>query len=300
MTASAVNEGTRDAIAELHALIREGKRPQAIADLLDGMTHAERVSATYTLYRGLQRRLYDAVDNFLPVKLTEMVPPSRPELTPVRHHGFNTVPIPLESFSHFEKRFYRFHTNDDGITDYYDEDGRSAKKFLVRKPLTTGRITSNFGWRVHPILGYRRLHPGVDYAAPRGTPILAAGNGVVERAGPSSGYGNFTLIKHTNGYETAYGHQTAFAKGIAPGVSVRQGQIIGYVGSTGLSTGPHLHFEIRVNGQPVDPLRIRLPRGRVLEGDYLASFERERERIDTLLGNQPTGPGTKVASVASN
>jgi murein DD-endopeptidase MepM/ murein hydrolase activator NlpD len=122
---------------------------------------------------------------------------------------------------------------------------------------------------------------------------------VVERAGPSSGYGNFTLIKHTNGYETAYGHQTAFAKGIAPGVTVRQGQIIGYVGSTGLSTGPHLHFEIRVNGQPVDPLRIRLPRGRVLEGDLLASFEKERERIDTLLGNSPTGgPSQKVASAA--
>ncbi|HVZ21507.1 MAG TPA: M23 family metallopeptidase [Vicinamibacterales bacterium] len=197
------------------------------------------------------------------------------------------------------KRLYRYRTPDDSIVDYYDEDGHSAKKFLVRKPLTViARISSQFGWRVHPILGYKRLHPGVDYAAPRGTPILAAGNGVVERAGPSSGYGNFTLIKHTNGYETAYGHQTAFAKGIAPGVTVRQGQIIGYVGSTGLSTGPHLHFEIRVNGQPVDPLRIRLPRGRVLEGDLLASFEKERERIDTLLGNSPGGPSQKVASAA--
>jgi murein DD-endopeptidase MepM/ murein hydrolase activator NlpD len=196
------------------------------------------------------------------------------------------------------KRLYRYRTQDDSVVDYYDEDGHSAKKFLVRKPLTViARISSQFGWRVHPILGYKRLHPGVDYAAPRGTPILAAGNGVVERAGPSSGYGNFTLIKHTNGYETAYGHQTAFAKGIKPGVTVRQGQIIGYVGSTGLSTGPHLHFEIRVNGQPVDPLRIRLPRGRVLEGDYLASFEKERERIDTLIGNT-SGVPQKVASAA--
>jgi murein DD-endopeptidase MepM/ murein hydrolase activator NlpD len=198
------------------------------------------------------------------------------------------------------KRLYRYRTSDDNIVDYYDEDGKSAKKFLVRKPLTVvARISSQFGWRVHPILGYKRLHPGVDYAAPRGTPILAAGNGVVERAGPSSGYGNFTLIKHTNGYETAYGHQTAFAKGIAPGVTVRQGQIIGYVGSTGLSTGPHLHFEIRVNGQPVDPLRIRLPRGRVLESDYLVSFEKERERIDTLIGNAPAGVSQKVASAAA-
>ena len=133
----------------------------------------------------------------------------------------------------------------------------------------------------------RRMHTGVDYAAPRGTPIFAAGNGVVEKAGRSSGYGNFIIIQHTNGYETAYGHQSSFAKGIAPGVRVRQGQIIGYVGSTGLSTGPHLHFEIRVNGKPVDPLRIRLPRGRVLEADCYASFEHERERIDTLLGNEP-------------
>ena len=196
-----------------------------------------------------------------------------------------------------EKRLYRFTTPDDGVTDYYDEDGRSAKKFLVRKPLTVNaRISSPFGWRVHPILGYRRLHPGVDYAAPRGTPILAAGNGVVERAGPSNGYGNFTLIKHTNGYETAYGHQTAFAKGVVPGAVVHQGQIIGYVGSTGLSTGPHLHFEIRVNGQPVDPLRVRLPRGRVLDGVNLDAFEKERAHIDTLFGNAPPAPQT-VASL---
>ncbi|MEJ0013849.1 MAG: M23 family metallopeptidase [Bauldia sp.] len=197
-----------------------------------------------------------------------------------------------------QKRLYRYRTDDDNVVDYYDEDGHSAKKFLVRKPLTATnvRISSQFGWRVHPILGYRILHAGVDYAVARGTPILAAGNGVIERAGPSKGYGNFTLIKHNNGYETAYGHQTAFAKGIVPGVSVRQGQIIGYVGSTGLSTGPHLHFEIRVNGKPVDPLRIRLPRGRVLEGDYLAGFEKERQRIDTLLGNQNPGPSQKVAS----
>ena len=195
------------------------------------------------------------------------------------------------------KRLYRYRTPDDSIVDYYDEEGRSAKKFLVRKPITIGRITSPFGWRVHPILGYRRLHPGVDYAAPKGTPILAAGNGVVEKAGRSSGYGNFTLIKHTNGYETAYGHQTAFAKGIVPGAIVRQGQVIGYVGSTGLSTGPHLHFEIRVNGQPVDPLRIRLPRGRVLEADYLTAFDKERQRIDTLLGNDSSATvPQKVAS----
>jgi murein DD-endopeptidase MepM/ murein hydrolase activator NlpD len=144
------------------------------------------------------------------------------------------------------------------------------------------------------------MHSGIDYAAPRGTPILAAGNGTVETAARSSGYGNLIVLKHTNGYETAYAHQSSFAKGIAPGVKVRQGQIIGYVGSTGLSTGPHLHFEIRVNGQAVDPLRIRLPQGRVLEGDYLTAFEQERQRIDALLGID-TDPGvpTRVASAAT-
>ena len=185
------------------------------------------------------------------------------------------------------KRFYRFRTPDDGIVDYYDEGGKSAKKFLIRKPVPVGRLTSGFGYRRHPILGRMILHAGVDYAAPRGTPILAAGNGIVEKAGRSSGYGNLIVVKHTNGYETAYGHQSRFAKGIAPGVRVRQGQVIGYVGSTGLSTGPHVHFEIRVNHQPVDPLRIRLPRGRVLQGEYLQAFERERDRIDALLDNAP-------------
>ena len=185
------------------------------------------------------------------------------------------------------KRFYRFRTPDDGIVDYYDEGGKSAKKFLIRKPVPVGRLTSGFGYRRHPILGRMILHAGVDYAAPRGTPILAAGNGIVEKAGRSSGYGNLIVVKHTNGYETAYGHQSRFAKGIAPGVRVHQGQVIGYVGSTGLSTGPHVHFEIRVNHQPVDPLRIRLPRGRVLQGEYMAAFERERQRIDALLDNAP-------------
>jgi murein DD-endopeptidase MepM/ murein hydrolase activator NlpD len=192
------------------------------------------------------------------------------------------------------KRFYRFRTSDDGYVDYYDEDGKSAKKFLMRKPVSAGVLRSRFGMRFHPILKRRRMHTGVDYAAPSGTPILAAGNGRVEKAGRTRGYGNLIVVQHTNGYETAYAHQSKFAKGIRPGSRVRQGQIIGYVGSTGLSTGPHLHFEIRVNDSAVDPLRIRLPRGRVLDDALLEAFQSERIRIDTLLGNQ--ADPTTVAS----
>lgn len=195
-----------------------------------------------------------------------------------------------------KKQFYRFRTNDDGLVDYYDADGRSAKKFLMRKPMTTGLFASSFGYRRHPILGTLLLHTGVDWSAPRGTPIMAAGDGVVEKVGPTSGYGNYVMIRHTNGYETGYGHMSAFAKGMAPGVKVRQGQIVGYVGSTGLSTGNHLHYEVRVNEKFVDPLRIRLPRGRSLQGDLLVSFEQERGRLDGFIGHPAAAPGTKLAS----
>lgn len=194
------------------------------------------------------------------------------------------------------KRFYRFRTPDDGVVDFYDEEGKSAKKFLIRKPMNGGVYRSGFGMRRHPILGYRKLHTGVDWAARRGTPIVAAGNGIVEKAKWANGYGRFTLIKHTNGYETAYAHQDAFAEGIAPGVKVRQGQVIGYVGSTGLSTGPHLHYEVIVNGRPVDPMRIRVPRGRSLQGQLLTAFQREKARINWLMRQPPAG--TRVAAAA--
>jgi murein DD-endopeptidase MepM/ murein hydrolase activator NlpD len=134
------------------------------------------------------------------------------------------------------------------------------------------------------------MHSGVDWAIARGTPILAAGDGIVEKAGWSSGYGRQTIIRHNNGYETVYAHQSAIAKGIVPGARIRQGQIIGYVGSTGLSTGPHLHFEIRVNGKPVDPMRVRLPASRQLEGKELQAFQRERKRIDALLHREDETP----------
>jgi murein DD-endopeptidase MepM/ murein hydrolase activator NlpD len=193
------------------------------------------------------------------------------------------------------KRYYRFQTPDDGAVDYYDETGKSAKKFLVRKPMATGIMRSGYGWRRHPILGYSKMHTGVDWAAPRGTPIYASGNGVVANAGWESGYGKYVKIRHTNGYETAYGHMSAYARGIHPGTRVRQGQIIGYVGSTGLSTGPHLHYEILVNNRFVDPLKIKLPRGRVLDGPTLASFEKDRERYDGLMNR----PASRVAETGT-
>jgi murein DD-endopeptidase MepM/ murein hydrolase activator NlpD len=191
------------------------------------------------------------------------------------------------------RNFYRFKTSD-GSVDYFDQDGRSAKQFLLRNPLPNGRFTSGFGGRNHPILGRSAMHTGVDWAAPRGTPIIASGNGTVEKAGWAGGYGRQTIVRHANGYETSYNHQSALAKGIKPGAKVRQGQIIGYVGSTGLSTGNHLHYELIVNGRKVDPMRVRLPVGRILKGDDLAIFEKERKRIDDLLKEE--GDPLKVAS----
>ncbi|WAC28712.1 M23 family metallopeptidase [Ancylobacter sp. SL191] len=192
-----------------------------------------------------------------------------------------------------ERRYYRYQTPDDGLVDFYDDAGKSAKKFLVRKPLSGGILRSGFGMRRHPILGYSRLHSGVDWSDRVGTPIYAAGNGVIKKAAWTSGYGRRIEIQHANGYVTTYSHQSGFAKGIREGLRVRQGQLIGYIGSSGLSTGAHLHYEVLVNGRFVDPMRIRLPRGRALDGKMLASFEDERERIDTLLNHNAL---PKVAS----
>jgi murein DD-endopeptidase MepM/ murein hydrolase activator NlpD len=193
------------------------------------------------------------------------------------------------------KKYYRFVSPDDGVVDYYDETGKSAKKFLVRKPVTDAIMRSGFGSRKHPILGYTKMHTGVDWACPLGTPIYAAGNGEIEKAGWESGYGKYIRIKHNNGYETAYGHMTAFARGIDPGVKVHQGQLIGYVGSTGQSTGPHVHYEIIINGRFVDPMRIKLPRGRELDGAMLAQFERERDKVDGMM-SQPTRTAQATAA----
>jgi len=184
------------------------------------------------------------------------------------------------------KKYYRFQTPDDGVVDFYDESGKSAKKFLVRKPVNDAIMRSGFGGRRHPILGYVKMHTGVDWATAYGTPIFASGNGVVEKVGPEGGYGKYVRLKHNNGYETAYGHMSAFAKGMEIGKRVRQGQVIGFVGSTGQSTGPHVHYEILVNGRFVDPMRIKLPRGRSLEGALMGNFEKERDRMDTMMSGR--------------
>ncbi len=192
------------------------------------------------------------------------------------------------TISGVNRKFYRFRTPD-GEVDYYDENGDNAKKFLMRKPVRGGgaRLTSGYGLRFHPLLKRRKMHKGVDWAAKPGTPILAAGNGRVEEAKRHSGYGNYVRVKHANGYKTSYAHMLRFGKGIRKGAQVRQGQIIGYVGSTGLSSGPHLHYEILVNNRHVNPMRIHVPRGRQLRGKLLAEFQKERLRIEELMRRAP-------------
>ncbi|AWN41267.1 M23 family metallopeptidase [Methylobacterium durans] len=181
------------------------------------------------------------------------------------------------------RKIYRFQSPDDGAIDYLDEQGRSLKKFLIRKPIADGIMRSGFGYRRHPILGYAKLHTGVDWANPIGTPIVAAGNGTVIKAEWDSGYGRRVEIQHINGYVTTYNHMSRFGRGISAGAKVRQGQVIGYVGSTGLSTGAHLHYEVVINGHFVDPMKIRVPRGRELDGRLLAEFKRQREQIEAVM-----------------
>ncbi|EKF17513.1 M23 family metallopeptidase [Nitratireductor pacificus] len=186
------------------------------------------------------------------------------------------------TFGGSTRTFYRFQF-EDGTADYFDEEGRSARRFMLRNPVPHGRFTSGFGMRRHPVLGYSKMHTGVDWAAPRGTPIISAGDGVVEKAGWAGGYGRQTIIRHNNGFKTSYNHQSGIAKGVTAGARIRQGQVIGYVGATGLVTGNHLHYEMMVNGTKVDPMRVRLPDNRALSGKDLEAFTRERDRIDDLL-----------------
>ncbi|PCJ97847.1 MAG: peptidase M23 [Zetaproteobacteria bacterium] len=169
---------------------------------------------------------------------------------------------------------YRYES-EDGIVDYYRENGTSLKRILMQTPIDGARISSGFGMRRHPVLGYNKMHKGVDFAAPHGTPIYAAGNGVIEKAGRNGGYGNYVRIRHKNGLKTAYAHMRKFAKGMSAGKRVLQGEIIGYVGTTGRSTGPHLHFEVLRNGKQVNPKSIKSSVGEKLAGKSLRSFQKE-------------------------
>jgi len=193
-----------------------------------------------------------------------------------------------------KRKFYRFRTPD-GQIDFYGQDGNSAKKFLMRKPVKGAHFTSGFGMRRHPVLGYKKMHTGADWGAKRGTPVLAAGNGLIEEARRKGGNGNFVRIRHANGYQTSYSHMARFARGLRPGMKVQMGQVIGYVGSTGLSSGPHLHFEVLVNRRKVNPMTIHVPRGRQLSGKMLAHFYKERNRIDKLMHRAPVT--TRMAAV---
>ena len=167
--------------------------------------------------------------------------------------------------------------------DYYDIKGKSITKSLMKTPINGARLSSSFGMRKHPILGYNKMHRGTDFAAPSGTPIMASGSGTVTRARWCGGGGNCVKIKHNSSYETVYAHMKAFAKGIKEGRKVKQGQIIGYVGSTGLSTGPHLHYEVIVNGKKVNSQRLKLPSGKTLRGEEREEFELKRIKIDLKL-----------------
>ena len=182
-----------------------------------------------------------------------------------------------------EINLYNFKYKDD--EEYYDIKGKSITKSLMKTPINGARLSSSYGMRKHPILGYNKMHRGTDFAAPSGTPIMASGSGTITRARWCGGGGNCVKIKHNSTYETIYAHMKAFAKGIKEGRKVKQGQIIGYVGSTGMSTGPHLHYEVVVNGKKVNSQRLKLPSGKTLKGVARENFEMERIKIDLRLSS---------------
>ena len=191
------------------------------------------------------------------------------------------------SVSGITKRYYRYRAPDDSSLDYFDEQGKSNRRFLMRKPITEGIFRSGFGMRYHPILKVERLHSGVDWANAVGTPILAAGDGVVTWADWDTGYGRHIEIQHAYDFVTTYSHLSAFAKGITEGVRVRQGQVIGYLGSSGLSTGPHLHYEVLVKGEFKDPMAIKLPRNKELNNSEITLFKQQQDIINDIMSKAP-------------
>jgi murein DD-endopeptidase MepM/ murein hydrolase activator NlpD len=187
------------------------------------------------------------------------------------------------------KAIYRF-KGDDGHVEYFDAQGRSAQKALMRTPIDGARLSSGYGRRRHPVLGYTKMHRGVDFAAARGTPIYAAGNGTIDYAGRKGSYGNYIRIRHNGNYQTAYAHMKGLARGMRKGRRVSQGQVIGYVGTTGRSTGPHLHYEILRKGKQLNPMRVRMPSGRKLAGKELARFTGLQAALDQRYAMLPSSP----------
>ena len=176
---------------------------------------------------------------------------------------------------------YKYEYEKDKI-DYFDDSGKSIKKTLMKTPINGARLSSSYGKRKHPILGYTKMHTGTDFAAPKGTPIMASGDGKITKAGWCGGGGNCVKIKHNSTYQTVYAHMSKFGRGIKKGVRVKQGQIIGYVGSTGMSTGPHLHYEVIENGKKINSQKLKLPSGKVLKGEDRKKFEVSKIKIDVL------------------
>ena len=192
--------------------------------------------------------------------------------------NFSEIILDDESYE-----LYRFQSEGDEFVEYFNSDGKSATKALMKTPINGARLSSGFGMRKHPILGYNKKHQGVDFAAPTGTPIMAAGTGHIEFVGNNGGAGKYIRIKHLNGYKTSYSHLSKYASGIQKNVKVRQGQVIGYVGNTGLSTGPHLHYEVIFNGKRINPMKMKLPSGKQLKDKNLEIFLAEKNRINTEL-----------------
>ena len=186
-----------------------------------------------------------------------------------------------------DNSLYFFDQN--GNEGHYDKNGKSVQKALMKTPVNGARLSSSFGMRKHPIDGFNKMHRGTDFAAPTGTPIMASGSGVVKKAGWCGGGGNCVKIRHNTTYETVYAHMSKFARGIKSGVRVKQGQIIGYVGSTGKSTGPHLHYEVIVNGKRVNSQKLKLPSGKILKGQNRKLFEANRIRLDVLKAEKIIG-----------
>ena len=176
-----------------------------------------------------------------------------------------------------------------GSEGHYDKNGRSVKKALMKTPINGARLSSPFGMRKHPIDGFNKMHRGTDFAAPMGTPIMASGDGVIKKAGWCGGGGNCVVIKHNSTYQTVYAHMSKFASGIRSGVRVKQGQTIGFVGSTGKSTGPHLHYEVIVNGKRINSQKLKLPSGKILKGEERKIFETKKIKLDVLKSEKIIG-----------